>query len=290
VPPVYPDNPVPANTQVQVISENHVFVEGPVYIPTMNKLLFSDIPRNIIYQIDLTNDNISVFRNNSSGSNGNILDNNGTLITCEGFDRRRLVRTNLADNSQEIAADNYKNMKFNAPNDLAVFKDNSIYFTDPTYGTPDDQLQLDFRGVFRVDVDGIVEKVADGFNQPNGIAFSPDYKKLYVTDSVADLITVFNVDDQGTLDQGKDFYDPKRQFGPSRGGNTDGIAVDAAGNVFTGGRQMVTVIKPNGQVVATINVGEFTANMAFGGVDNKTLFISSRTTVRKVDLLIPGAR
>jgi len=286
----YPENPVPEDARVDVISQDHSFVEGPVYLPETNKLLFSDIPAKIIYQVDLANGEVSPFRHKSSKSNGNILDNNGFLITCEGFNRRRLVRTDLSDNSQQIVADNYNSMKFNAPNDLDVFWDNSIYFTDPTYGTPDDQLQLDFRGIFRVDLDGSVEQVADGFDQPNGIAFSPDYKKLYVTDSVADLITVFNVDNEGRLDQRTEFYDPKKHFGPSQGGNTDGITVDLAGNVYTSGRQMVTVLNPNGKVVATINVGEITANVAFGGAENRTLFITSRTTVRKVELLIPGTR
>ncbi len=282
-PETYPTNPVPPGAQVTTLLSNHGFNEGPVWIPSLNSLIFTDQKVQLLYRWDAATGMESVFRSDAKIPNGNILDLNGHLITVEGFPAKRVGRTNLMTMETTTVADRFEGKKFNSPNDLVLYKDGSIYFTDPTYGDGG-QRELGFQGVFRVLASGEVKLITKEFDQPNGIVFSPDYKTLFVSDSGRENIRKFALNENGEVVSDSVFYAP----GNNMGNAFDGMTMDQAGNLYTSGRKGVTILNPSGSVVAFINVGENTTNVTFGGPDGKTLFITCATTLRKIDLLIPG--
>lgn len=285
-PSPYPTNPVPQNVSVVTIASGHKFTEGPVWVESLNSLVYSDISNNALYRWDGTTEKTSVLRANASVPNGNMMSDDGFLLTLEGYPERRVAKTNLATLVTTTLQGTYQGAKFNSPNDLSRFKDGSLYMTDPEYGgTPQAEKQLTYRGVFRVSSNGDVKLITKDFDQPNGIAFSPDYKSMYVADSGRDEIRKFILDEAGEVVSSSVFYKPA---GSNSGNAFDGIKVDVKGNVYSSGRQGVTIINSSGVKVEFVAVNENTTNVAFGGPSKTTLFITCPTTVRKIDLLIPG--
>jgi gluconolactonase len=175
----------------------------------------------------------------------------------------------------------FEGSRFNSPNDITVRSDGTLYFTDPPYGIADNQRELAFMGVFRVAPGGAITAERRGAlaERPNGIALSPDETRLYVGDSEADLVRVYDVAGSGALSNPRTFATPA---GP------DGMAVDAAGNLFVAAAQGVQVYAPAGTLWGTITVPMQPANVAFGGPDARTLLITARTAVYRVTLAHPG--
>lgn len=178
---------LPAECRLEKLYSGMQWAEGPAYVTSGAYLVFSDIPNNVMYKWS-EEDGITVFRKPADFSNGNTTDRSGRLLTCE-HGTRRVIRTEK-DGSITIIADRYKNMRFNSPNDLTVKSDGSIWFTDPSYGILSDEegyeaeSEIGRCNVYCVDPDsGAVSLVADDFEMPNGIAFSPDEKLLYVSDT-----------------------------------------------------------------------------------------------------------
>jgi len=260
--------------KVEKVSGDYKFTEGPVWSP-WGTLLFSDIPANRIYEIAASGRQAKVYREPSGNSNGLTFDREGRLIACE-HSNRRVTRTDK-DGKITAIAERFEGKRLNSPNDVVVASDGSIYFTDPTYGIKKEDQEIAFQGVYRIKPDGKLELLAKDFDQPNGLCFSPDEKRLYVADSTElRHIRVFDVKPDGTLTGGAEFA----KVGP--GGAPDGIKVDKSGNLLSTGPGGIWMFDPTGKHIDTIPVPETPANCGWGDADGKTLYITARTSIYKV--------
>jgi gluconolactonase len=271
------------NTQVEKVASGFEFTEGPLWHP-QGFLLFSDIPANTIYQWT-PNKQPRTFRRPSGNANGNTFDREERLITAE-HGNRRVSRTEK-DGTVVTLASQYEGKRLNSPNDLVVKSDGSIYFTDPPYGINSEQEELGFYGVYRLAPDGTLTLLVKDFVRPNGIAFSPDEKTLYVNDTEKGHIRVFDVKPDGTLENGRIFAELKD---PSQKGVPDGMKVDEAGNVYSTGSGGIWVFSPSGNLLGRIEVPEVAANIAWGDRDFKTLYITASNSLYRIRLKIPGVR
>ncbi|WP_254510549.1 SMP-30/gluconolactonase/LRE family protein [Anatilimnocola floriformis] len=274
--------------KVTKVAGDMKFTEGPAWFPAKKLLVFSDIPSSKLMQWS-EKDGLSLFRE-SQASNGNILDLEGRLITCQ-HDGRNLVRTET-DGKVTVLADKCDGKKFNSPNDVAVRSDGTLWFTDPAWGLNG---AGDYPGhyVFKLDpATGKVEPVIKDLAMPNGINFSPDESRLYVADTGGHqkhpdpsfhkkpaVIRCYEVSKTGEL--GKILFTIEH--------GSDGMCLDVKGNLYTthGG---ITVHDPEGKVIEKIAVPEGPANCAFGGEDMKTLFITAKTSLYSVRMVNAGAK
>jgi gluconolactonase len=269
--------------KLEKVAGDFQFIEGPIWHPD-GFLLFSDIPANIIYKLS-SNQQVEVFRRPSGKANGNTLDKENRLLTAE-HENRRVSRTEK-DGKVITLADRYEGKKLNSPNDLVVKSDGSIYFTDPSYGVTKDREELGFYGVYRLASDGKLTLLVKDLVLPNGIAFSPDEQKLYVNNSEAGYIAVFDVKPDGTVTNERLFADLKDA---SQGGVPDGLKVDLEGNVYSTGPGGVWILSPDGKVLGKISVPETATNVAWGESDRKTLYITANTSLYRIRLKIAGVR
>ncbi|MEG4580343.1 SMP-30/gluconolactonase/LRE family protein [Microcoleus sp. MON1_C5] len=269
------------SAKLEKVAGNFQFIEGPLWHPD-GFLLFSDIPANIIYKL-ASNQQVEVFRTPSGKANGNTLDKENRLLTGE-HENRRVSRTEK-DGKVITLADKYEGKRLNSPNDLVVKSDGSIYFTDPSYGVTKDQEELGFYGVYRLASDGKLTLLVKDLVLPNGIAFSPDEQKLYVNNSEAGYIAVFDVKPDGTVTNERLFADLKDA---SQSGVPDGLKVDVEGNVYTTGPGGVWIFSPDGKLLGKISVPETATNVAWGESDRKTLYITANTSLYRIRLKIAG--
>jgi gluconolactonase len=285
------DRFVLGNAPVKQIATGFDWVEGPVWFGDANCLLFSDIPNNRIMRW-IPGEGVSTFRQPSNYANGHTRDREGRLISCE-HGARRVTRTEH-DGAITVVADSYGGKPLNSPNDVVVKSDGSIWFSDPHYG-----IMTDYEGyrgeqenpcvVYRVTPEtGAVEVVVDDMNCPNGLAFSPDEKKLYV----ADTGRMFSGDEQhirvydcaaGTLSNGRVFHKIDR-------GCSDGFRIDSDGNLWSSAADGVHCISPEGQRLGRILVPELVSNVCFGGRAKHQLFITATTSVYMITLNRTGVQ
>jgi gluconolactonase len=273
-------------TQVEVIASGFEWAEGPVWDKKTNSLLFSDIPKNSIHRWTREK-GIELFMKPSGytgvadygaepGSNGLILDSQGRLILMEHGDRR--VARLEPGGGKVTLVDRYDGKRLNSPNDGVLKSNGDLYFTDPPYGLPkrwdDPARELDFCGVYRWSA-GKVTLLTKDLTRPNGIAFSPDEKTLYVAQSDPEkaIWTAFPVKDDGTLGPGRLFADVTAMV-QQYPGLPDGMKVDARGNLWATGPGGVHIYTPDGKRLGRIETGEATANCAFGD-DGTTLYITA---------------
>jgi gluconolactonase len=273
---------IPDDAKVERLAGGMKFIEGPVWADDDGGfLIFSDIPANELKKWD--GKTLSTFRADSHNTNGNTRDREGRLISCE-HSARRVTRTEK-DGTITVLVDRYQGKRFNSPNDCVVKSDGTIWFTDPTYGTPKGEAkELDGRYVFRLDPKSkAVTKVATDFDMPNGLCFSPDEKVLYIADSGKPRHTrKFTVSDDGTLSSGDVFCVIDK-------GVPDGIRCDGLGNVWSSAGDGVQVFSPQGKPIERIAVPESPANLCFGGADGKKLFITARTSLYSIQTNVKGA-
>jgi len=259
------------------------FIEGPVWHPD-GFLLFSDIPADTIYKF-ATDRKVEIFRRPSGNANGNTLDKEGRLITAE-HNNRRISRTEK-DGKVITLADKYEGKRLNSPNDLVVKSDGSIYFTDPRYGVSKEQEELGFYGVYRLTQDGKLTLLVKDMVLPNGIALSPDEKKLYVNNAEAGYIGVFDVNSDGTVSNQRVFAELKDA---GQNGVPDGLKVDVEGNVYSTGPGGVWILSPSGELLGRISVPETATNLAWGDRDYQTLYITASKSLYRIRLKIAGVR
>jgi len=273
------------DSEVQTIASDLGFAEGPVWIPSESRLIFSDIP-NAKLMSWTEADGVSLFREEAN-PNGNLLDGSGSLVTCR-HGARDIVRTE-GDGSLTVIASHWSEKRLNSPNDLAIDEEGVVWFTDPPWGLPRQRegREVDRNCVYRVDPNvGTVILVSPLHAMPNGIAFAPDFKTLYVSDtgghdshpeesmrSAPALITAYNVDRRGVNDFG---ISVKWQVPVS----SDGMAVDEEGRIYATSREGIVVLDPkDGSEITRLPLDEAPTNCAFGGADGKTLFITARSRV-----------
>jgi len=274
-------DPLEGIGMVELVADGFVFTEGPTWRSAEQRLLFSDIPANTIYQLTPPDD-VVVFRADSGEANGLDSDIDGLLLAAEHANRR--VSRTLANGTVVTVASEYLGDPLNSPNDIAVRSDGTIYFTDPPYGiNPATQQVLEFNGVFRVAPNGDLSAEWEGAKstRPNGLVLSPDESVLYVADSTAGVM-VFDVNADGSLSNERAFIETLPI--------ADGMAIDAAGNLFVTTSTGVQVFDRAGEPWGTIVVpdGRAPANCAFGGEDARTLYITARQALYEVRLMRPG--
>ena len=257
--------------------------EGPVWLGDMRALVWSDVPGNCMYRWDEETGATSVFRKPSHNGNGNTRDRQGRIITCEHL-TRRVTRTEH-DGKITVLADSFEGKPLNSPNDVVVKSDGSVWFTDPLFGIlgfyegHKAEPALPFN-VYRTDTDGSIRVAAQGINQPNGLAFSPDESILYIVESRATPRKILAYDVMGgqALTNGRVFIDA----GP---GTPDGFRVDVDGNLWCGwgmgeaGLDGVHVFNPQGKLIGRIDLPERCANVCFGGVHRNRLFMAASTSL-----------
>jgi sugar lactone lactonase YvrE len=268
------------------VATGFTFTEGPVW--RGEDLLFSDIPnsRTVRYQPTPEGPTISTFRHPTGNANGLTLDHQGRLIACEHTTRQ--VSRIDADGHVEPLAQAYQGKRLNSPNDVIVRSDGTIYFTDPPYGLPrlSEGKELEFNGLFRLDPSGALTLLADDFERPNGLAFSPDERTLYVDDSARFHIRAFDVAGDGSLSNDRVWGELKPRA--DERGVPDGMKVDSEGNVYCTGPGGVWVFNDSGRVIGRIYMPEVTANLAWGGADWKTLYLTASTSLYRLHLNVSG--
>jgi gluconolactonase len=285
---------VRADAKVQKLVGGMQFIEGPVWTDDDGGyLLFSDIPANKIMKWD--GNTVSVFREDSHGTNGNTRDPQGRLVSCE-HTARRVTRTEK-DGTISVVVSSHGSARFNSPNDVVVMREGTTWFTDPPYGLPKgEKRELDKNFVFCFGEGHLVPAV-DDFDMPNGLCLSPDEKKLYIADSGKPRhIRVFDVVSSALgLDptMGKPAVPWKltngRVFCRIDKGAPDGIRCDEQGNIWSSAGDGVHVFSPDGKLIGKIPVPETPANLCFGGTDGKTLFVTARTSLYSIPTLVRGA-
>ena len=273
---------------LEQLAGDFTFTEGPIWHPVERHLTFSDIHANRQYRWSEA-DGVAVYREPSNMANGNTYDRQGRMLTCEHA-TSRVVRTE-PDGSVVTLASHYQGKELNSPNDIVVRRDGTIWFTDPTYGRRDGvgvarELQLAFRGVFRMGPDGEdLTVVHDDFEMPNGLAFTPDERTLLVADTPRMHIRRFACDENGNLSGGEVFAESTGD-GP---GAPDGLKTDSAGHVFCAGPGGVHVYHPSdGACLGVIETPAFCANFAWGGEDLRTFFLTASTGLYRMRVKVPG--
>jgi gluconolactonase len=300
---------VSADARLEMLKVDYFgLTEGPVWIQQAQTgyLLFSDIAANAVYKWapdgafsvfleksgftgDISSMGFQGFVANNGrlnignfGSNGVIIDPQGRLILCAQGDRA-IVRIEK-DGKRTILADRYEGKRLNRPNDLVLKSDGAIYFTDPRPAN-NPLMELPAPGVFLIK-NGAVKMLLDDFRTPNGLAFSPDEKYLYVNDTTRKLIMRYDVNSDDTIANGRVFADMNNDKAP---GNPDGMKVDARGNVYCTGPGGIWIMSPEGKHLGTILLPEPATNMTFGDSDGKMLYITDRKSLGRIRLQIAGA-
>lgn len=266
-----------AKISVEKVANRFSFTEGPVW-SREGFLLFSDVPADKILKLE-PGEKPMVFRDDTHGANGNTFDAQGRLYSCESKSRR-VIRTDKKGNI-EVLAEKWQGKRLNAPNDIVVRKDGQIYFTDPAFGSQADGRELDFYGVYHIAPKGGISVVAKPKGRPNGIAFSPNGRVLYVANSDEHNIRAYDVDKNGETSN-------ERVVVTGIEGVPDGIRTDEKGNLYIAAKG-VAVYSPAGKLLHTIELAEIPANCAFGDADFQTLYIMARTSVYRVRLDVKGS-
>jgi len=271
--------------EIEEIGNGYQVAEGPLWWREGGYLLFNEVRGNRRWQWTPAA-GVSLIQEPSNNANGLTRDQQGRQILCEGGAHR--VTRIEEDGNITVVADSYQGKTLNRPNDVVVKSDGSIYFTDP--GAPDPDLELDFAGVYRVSPDlATITLLVRDFVFPNGLAFSPDENILYIDDYRRGHIRAFDVQANGTLALATDrVFCSLREPRPIGPDGPDGMKVDVEGNVYCTGPGGVCILNQEGQHLGTILTGAQTTNVAWGGADWKTLFITTFGTVGRIQLNIPG--
>jgi gluconolactonase len=300
------DRLIDPDAKIEVLAEGYDWSEGPVWVKDGGYLLFSDVPTNIIHRwkegegarewLKPSGYTSGPPRGGEIGSNGLTLDAEGRLVICQHGDRR-VARMDAPLGAPAptfvTLADRYQNARFNSPNDLVFRRNGDLYFTDPAYGMEkqwdDPKREMPYAGVFRRDRDGQVTLLTKDMTRPNGLAFSPDERRLYVaqSDATAAIWRVFDMKPDGAFGGNRVLFDATSMT-KSRRGLPDGLKIDTEGNLWASGPGGILVISPEGKHLGTILTGQATSNCAFGD-DGRTLYMTADMYLMRVRLKTRGA-
>jgi gluconolactonase len=273
---------VPETAKLEQISTGYKFTEGAAWLRD-GSLIWSDIPANAIYR--LKGSDLTVFRQPSHNANGNIVDPQGRVVTCEHGSRSvtRLER----DGKITLLADKFEGKRLNSPNDAVVHTNGTVYFTDPPYGISRQQEELGFAASYQLRPDGTLSLISKDFRKPNGIALSPDQRTLYVADTEGMHIKAFNVFRDGSVSPRPRLFAEVKGDKP---GAPDGLRVDVKGNVYCTGSGGVHVFSPTGRALGVIAIPEVATNCAWGDRDAKGLYVTAGRSIYRIRLNIAGVR
>jgi sugar lactone lactonase YvrE len=263
--------------KIEKVESKLSFAEGPVWTRD-GSLIFSDAPNNRILKWT-PNEKTTLIRADSQGANGITLDAQGRLYMCESHSRQ-LTRMDKKGNIEVLAA-KYRGKRLNAPNDVVVRRDGQIYFTDPAFGNQQDTRELDFFGVYHINLKGEISLIAKPVGRPNGIAISHNGRALYVANSDEKNVRAYDLDKNGEASN-------ERIAIADIPGVPDGLRVDEKGNFYVAA-QGILVYDAAGKLTRTILIGETPANCAFGDADFETLYVTARTSVYRVRLDVKGS-
>jgi gluconolactonase len=292
------DQLVAPDAKIEKLADGFTWSEGPLWTPD-GALLFADVPNNVVHRWK-DGEGLTDFlrpsgytgkepRKGNIGANGMAYDRAGHLILCHHGDRR--IARLEADKSQATVVGTFEGHRFNSPNDVVVRSNGDIYFTDPPYGLEgfESEREIPYAGVYRLSKDGKVELLNKDLKFPNGIAFSPDEKTLYVSNSDPNraIWMAFDVTPSGGVANGRVFFDATSFFKAGKQGNSDGMKVDEHGNLFATGPGGVLVFSPAGKHLGTIMPGDKTANVAFGD-DGSTLYMTAHDKLCRIRLKTRG--
>ncbi|MEU4833905.1 SMP-30/gluconolactonase/LRE family protein [Streptosporangium sp. NPDC023615] len=279
---------VSGDRNVERLHRGTRWAEGPVYVPAGRYLVWSDIPNDRMLRWDEMTGRVGPFRRPAGYVNGNTLDREGRLVSCE-HGARRVTRTEH-DGSLTVLADRWRGKRLNSPNDVVVRSDGSVWFTDPPYGILSDyeghraEQEIDGCHVYRVDPrTGEVSVVADDFARPNGLAFSLDERLLYVADTERRHVRVFEVTDGGALTGGEVFAEHEGE------GSYDGMRLDETGRVWAAVGPAIHAYHPDGTLLGRLLLPESASNLVFGGPKHNRVFITATTSLYSIMLSVRGA-
>ena len=262
---------------IEKVDAGFRFTEGPVW-SREGFLLFSDVPNNQIRKL-VPGERSVTFRDDSHGANGNTFDAQGRFYSCESK-TRRVVRMDKKG-KMEVLAEKWEGKRLNAPNDIVVRKDGQIFFTDPAFGDQADTRELAFYGVYHINPKGVMNLIARPAGRPNGIAFSPNGRILYVANSDDRNVRAYDVDHNGAVSN-------ERVVVSNIDGVPDGIRLDEKGNLYVTAKG-VAVYTSEGKLLHTIELSETPANCAFGDPDFQTLYITAQTSLYRVRMTVKGS-
>jgi gluconolactonase len=294
---------LPKDAKIEVLASGFDWSEGPVWVKDGDYLLFSDVPKNKIYKWD-EKSGLSVFLEPSGytgrgvysdepGSNGLIIDNKGRLVLCEHGDRR-IAAMPLNIGGKVTLADHFEGKRFNSPNDVVQHSNGDYYFTDPPYGLAkkheDPSREIPQFGVYRIQKDGKVTMQVSDLSRPNGLAFSPDGKTLYVAQSDPEkaIWMAYPMDANGNAGKGKLIYDATAMGKNGLPGLPDGLKIDKDGNLWSSGPGGMLILSPTGKLLGRIEMGELTSNCAWGN-DGTTLYMTVDGYVCRIKTNTKGA-
>ncbi|MGW4428025.1 SMP-30/gluconolactonase/LRE family protein [Streptomyces tendae] len=277
------------DNRLEVLYDGCRWAEGPLYLPAWRQLVWSDIPNDRILRWDEATGSVGVFRTPAGHSNGNTLDREGRLVTCEQGNRR-VTRTE-PDGTVTVLAERFDGRRLNSPNDSVVRSDGTIWFSDPDFGITSDyeghraESEIGACNVYRIDpVSGQVRLAADGFDGPNGVILSPDERRLFVSDSRAARIHAFDIREDGTLSDEKVFAEGRGDV------HFDNIRFDDEGRLWAAAlHDGVHCYDPDGTLIGRLRVPEPVSNIAFGGPKNNRLFITATTSLYSLVMSVTGA-
>lgn len=295
------DDVIPKEAAVEILAEGFDWTEGPLWVDQGKYLLFSDIPPNRVYKWK-DGEGSSIFldpsgytgetpRGGEPGANGLLINSEGQLVLCQHGDQRlAIMNAPMTEPKSDFLtlADNYQGKRLNSPNDAVFHTNGELYFTDPPYGLEqlmeDPNKQIPFQGVYRLQQDGQVGLLTDQLSRPNGIALSPDEKTLYVANSDPDraIWMAYDVMDDGSISNGRIFYDATDQVGTKKG-LPDGLKVSRSGIIFATGPGGVFVFTPEAKLLGMIETGQATSNCALD-TEEKTLYITADMYLLRVVL------
>jgi len=298
------DRLLDTTSKIEILGTGYTWSEGPVWVKKGGYLLFSDVPENVIHKWSAEKGIEEFLRpsgytgtgtySEEPGSNGLIINKKGNLVSCEHGDRRIAEMPLNKPDQKKTLAHLFEGKKLNSPNDLVQKSSGDYYFTDPPYGLPgrgkdEPAKELAFQGVYRIDTKGKLTLQSTDLIRPNGLAFSPDEKILYVgqSDMKGLIWMAYPVNPDGNLGQGNVFYDAGPLAKKGWKGAPDGFKVDKAGNLWATGPGGVLIISPAGKLLGRIEAGSATANCAFGD-DGKTLFITADMNLLRVKTKTTG--